>query len=760
MNLLDDFFILIWGDKFKSKYVTLNIKNTEEFLQAVSILLCINPHNINKISKLKSFQKVFSLLSQNKYQHEIDIKVLQNALLKNIKFSQIDEIKSNLNILAKNKIISHKEEKKLISLLELIIQPNEVLNKPKIPNSYHESIDFFANILSSLDGVLDKSYIQKIQHSLTNQSFYIGITGVMNAGKSTMLNALLNKEILGTSNIPETANLSILRYAKTSQAKVNFWNIKEWEEIEKSAKLLPQMQKFVDESKEYFSQNLNEFITEKTKTINIQTNELSLYTSAKNPTCNLVKSVELYEDLEFLQNGVCIVDTPGLDDPVVQREEITKQFLSNCDVLIHLMNVNQSATQKDVDFIIHSLTYGHVTRLLIVLTRIDTINEDELKEVIAYTKSSIKQRLIELNNEAKFNQILQKIEFLPIAGKMALLHRTNRKNEALKLGYDLQKTGILQIEEYLKRVLFGKDSEKNQLFLQGIYSQIKSLCHEQKELFLYELKSLNQDENSLKIEFEKLKKENLSNLQTIQNLEKNIETIKQNLQDYLLVLKNLVHTKLLNLKNILSQRIFDDVNYELKKHSKKPTISRLTIITQTTIKDGIVDIVRDYRYEFEKKMQHQMEQITSDNIYKLDFDCKEYFDKNFKGSFFSKNFDLTQIQLKTALDKTKKSKLNEFMAKLDEIFSQTILDISNSIFTSIDELNQNLINGFLELASKPLVEQKQLMKQKEQILLKQINLLNTDEKQAQNKKAKLSKNLQIINQIITQLMDNKNEFIR
>ena len=55
--------------------------------------------------------------------------------------------------------------------------------------------------------------------------------------------------------------------------------------------------------------------------------------------------------LKFVQNGVEIVDTPGLDDPVIQREEITKSYLLECDLMIHLMNVNQSATQKDIEFI-------------------------------------------------------------------------------------------------------------------------------------------------------------------------------------------------------------------------------------------------------------------------------------------------------------------------------------------------------------------------------------------------------------------------
>ena len=47
---------------------------------------------------------------------------------------------------------------------------------------------------------------------MNNQKFSIGITGVMNAGKSTMLNALMGKEILGSVVVPETANLTIVKH--------------------------------------------------------------------------------------------------------------------------------------------------------------------------------------------------------------------------------------------------------------------------------------------------------------------------------------------------------------------------------------------------------------------------------------------------------------------------------------------------------------------------------------------------------------------
>ncbi len=234
-------------------------------------------------------------------------------------------------------------------------------------------------------------------------------------------------------------------------------------------------------------------MTPKGESETIPVQDLALYTSAKHSDkkCNLVKSVELYTDLKFVQDGVQIVDTPGLDDPVVQREEITLEYLSECDLMIHLMNAAQAATQKDVDFIIDALLYRNVARLLIVITRIDAIKEKELQEVIDYTKRSIEARLKEQNKGAKLDEIIAKIVFIPIAGKLALMHKLGQVKEALALGYDMERTGLPLVEAYLEDVLFGSNSEKANLIISANRKEIESIIAESMASFEQELHYLN-----------------------------------------------------------------------------------------------------------------------------------------------------------------------------------------------------------------------------------------------------------------------------
>ena len=62
-------------------------------------------------------------------------------------------------------------------------------------------------------------------------------------------------------------------------------------------------------------------------------------------------------------------------------------------MMLHLMNVAQSATLKDIEFIIDALLYQNISKILIVITRADTVSKEQLDEVINYTKSSIKRQL-------------------------------------------------------------------------------------------------------------------------------------------------------------------------------------------------------------------------------------------------------------------------------------------------------------------------------------------------------------------------------
>ena len=55
----------------------------------------------------------------------------------------------------------------------------------------------------------------------------------------------------------------------------------------------------------------------------------------------------------------------------------------------------------------------------------------------------------------------------------------------------------------------------------------------------------------------------------------------------------------------------------LKKTKKRPEDSRIKVIVQTAIKDGIIDVIRDYRYKFIKNLKVLVNNVNK-NIKILD----------------------------------------------------------------------------------------------------------------------------------------------
>lgn len=201
------------------------------------------------------------------------------------------------------------------------------------------------------------------------------------------------------------------------------------------------------------------------------------------------------------------------------------------------MNVSQSATLKDVEFIIDALLYQNITKLLIVITRADTVSKEQLDEVINYTKSSIKRQLIAQNKDSKLDYILNSIKFIPISGKMALLHRTGRSSEAIEAGYNLEDTGILEIEDYLDETLFGTQSSKTDLIIKGAKTQIIKTIEKELKSFNYELVLLSKSKEELEADLDDFNKKKDTNQKIFTSLKEDINIYKKDAKEYIKTLE-------------------------------------------------------------------------------------------------------------------------------------------------------------------------------------------------------------------------------
>ena len=756
MGLANDYFLLYHGKHIEqtTTYGTIDNKNQDDFFDVSALILCASRKNYEKFISLKSFNDLISKVTNKEVKNLDDIYQLQHCLLDTLKVNtkniHLEKLNHVFTYLLNENIIENSSYKILISLFdpeELTINDDihneEILLEEKVP--FKEAKINLESIVKDLKEIFNTedfiNELNEINDYLSNQKFSIGITGVMNAGKSTMLNALMGQEILGSAVVPETANLTIVKHGEP-EANVFYWNKNEWDRIESSAKEIESIADFVKETKSIFKDELDNLIKEESVSEKVDINNLAKFTSAEasGKKCNLVKYVKLKSNLDFLKDGIEIVDTPGLDDPVIQREEITKEYLAQCDLMLHLMNVSQSATLKDVEFIIDALLYQNITKLLIVITRADTVSKEQLEEVINYTKTSIENQLKAQNKDSKLDYILKNIKFIPISGKMALLHRTGREKEALEQGYKIEDTGILEIEDYLHNTLFGTNSNKSELIIKGAKAQIKKVIEKEIKSFNYELILLSKSKEELEADLEEFNQKKDTNKRIFVSLKEDINLYKNDAKSYLETLETFLNTELLELQNIIRQRVYNDVKYSFEKTKKRPPNSRIKTIVETAIKDGIIDVIRDYRYKFIKKSQsigEVCEQKYQDLGFVIghkndNFDARGFFQNDFKAGFLTSSNEVLISKITNEVSKTKASKLNELNRSLENFVKDEFISIEKNILQKAKSISESLIENFFKQIEEPLKTFEHKLKKDEKSLQERIlnfekNETNKDE---------------------------------
>src|SRR5690606_21002133 len=145
------------------------------------------------------------------------------------------------------------------------------------------------------------------------------------------------------------------------------------------------------------------------------------YVGADGKYIAITKSVRIEYPLDYLK-GVEIVDTPGFNDPVVSREERTKEFLSKADVVIMLLYAGRAFDATDKDIVFNKVRSIGVGKLLIGVNKYD-INymngETNEAQII-----NVKEQLLKASEEHSNNSIatlVKEQDPLLISANMALM---------------------------------------------------------------------------------------------------------------------------------------------------------------------------------------------------------------------------------------------------------------------------------------------------------------------------------------------------
>lgn len=577
-----------------------------------------------------------------------------------------------------------------------------------------------------------------------NRVLRIGIIGTVKAGKSSFLNSLVfeGKDILPKAATPMTASLTKISYSEIPEAKIVFYEDYDWKRIEDRANeynlcVNKEFEKAKNEwEKNHSVQDLSkkDILTEVTREkvekkiagslspvlkgaaelvkmaqknhVNIKEllgtekiicgveNEnlenylktLKEYVGSNGKYTPLVNYIELKLNNDLLKN-VEIVDTPGLDDPIVSREEKTNDFLNKCDVVFLLSNVSQFITASDVNTIVNKFLKKGIKNIYIVGSQIDNgilqynvsketsleraygksveIYENQVKNILQRLKNdeNIKKdmlQILEENNPLFISSMIYSIA-KKIENKLSL-------NKDEQHTYDKLKKHFKDFDDVFENVNGFFEFAGIDYIKEDIYNDIRN----DKDRILEEkIKNYNFQKSSEVLEL--LEKINMNVMQrrdeikTMNESDLNIklETYNNKLNSMRYNVKSIFSDKLVdilssleNLKGELLEIVSSgERNIEIKQKDSKRTRtkSRLWGLITTTeeydVKENCVQVsdAEDAVINFVSIAQKEINNVL-DNLFGK-YKGRKEFEKILKGlieksiDFSSKNFNKQEVLL-------------------------------------------------------------------------------------------------------------------
>jgi GTPase Era involved in 16S rRNA processing len=190
-----------------------------------------------------------------------------------------------------------------------------------------------------------------LQEKLAAGQLHLAVLGQMKRGKSSLINALLNAEVLPTGILPVTAIITEIRYGEVPTATIIYSTGGLREQVPIS--------------------NLADYVSE-----------------TRNPgNKKRVASVEISFPSPFLKDGIVIVDTPGIGSTYAHNTQTTKRYLEKVDAGIVVLSVDPPITEVESQFI-GDLKDG-IPKLFFILNKTDAASPEELSEIVCFLENEL-----------------------------------------------------------------------------------------------------------------------------------------------------------------------------------------------------------------------------------------------------------------------------------------------------------------------------------------------------------------------------------
>jgi len=305
------------------------------------------------------------------------------------------------------------------------------LIKESVINLLGEAKDtFVAHFINEKESNVNA--FEELIEKTRNGRFSIIVVGEFSAGKSTFLNAIMREKYLDSFSSETTANINFLKSVKDSPSgnpmiRVNYKDGR------------------CETSDDVSFENIQKYVS--TKGVDVAAT---------------IESVEIFLDSPFLNDGVDLVDSPGLNGVKELHADITKSQMKASHAAIFMFRATQPGSKSDFQTLID--LKKSCKSIIVVLNRIDEAakqGEETVEDIVNKLKNSFKTMF---PNE-KIPEVwpISAYKALVARSKMALDYneRTTHSDDEKK--HYLETSLIEPFENRLMRYITKGEKAKNEL---------------------------------------------------------------------------------------------------------------------------------------------------------------------------------------------------------------------------------------------------------------------------------------------------------
>lgn len=275
------------------------------------------------------------------------------------------------------------------------------------------SIDLYqkhiAEFQKTIDGVLelckkynDKNHINQLKllkKAIDEDVFRLLVVGEFSRGKSTLVNALLGKNILPADPNPTTVMLNVIHDGNDDAAYFIHYKDNTVKEVTCDG---------------FKAMVAKEPSPDKSQKDSIQ----ELYADATRNA--IIDYAEIVVKNDFGKLGIDIVDTPGMNDINTVREEITLNYIPKADAAIIVCSALEPLSRSEFKFIKDQLEANQITNLFVAVNYCDLLkNEADRKRIFNHFKEGL-------------NQIISPDRIKLVSAKKALKYKRQLAGETFK----------------------------------------------------------------------------------------------------------------------------------------------------------------------------------------------------------------------------------------------------------------------------------------------------------------------------------------